>query len=65
MNIIVIIAAIMALLLLTALVLSVLQVIFMILGWYRIKHGAPEQCEDTDDDDTDGEKSLPFSVTVK
>lgn len=36
----------MAILLLTALVLSVLQVIFMILGWYRIKNGAPEQYED-------------------
>lgn len=55
----------MALLLFTALVLSVLQVIFMILGWYRIKNGAPEQCEDTDDDETAGSRNgLVAGITI-
>lgn len=53
----------MALLLLAALIISVLQVIFMILGWYRIKNSAPEQHED--DDDTAGSRNgLVAGITI-
>ena len=47
----------MAILLFTALVLSVLQVIFIILGWYRIKNGAPEEYTDEEDYDTAGSRN--------
>ena len=53
----------MAILLLAALIISVLQVIFMILGWYRIKNGAPEQHED-DGETADSRNGLVAGITI-